>query len=174
MKRKSPLFFPGILKAISQLQKSRGTTEAQILDYVQRLMLVINPSPTSTQRLRNVPKQVKSALKHATKLGLVKQKGGRYLLTIDQLNQTGKPKTNFPRVRTSPRTTALTIKTRTLKTAGGSQPDKACPHCRKGRRRRTRARRGRSRRRRRTHRAAQLDDNGLDSKESLGSDSLTL
>ncbi|CAH1959984.1 unnamed protein product [Acanthoscelides obtectus] len=158
MKRKSknPLFFPGILKAISQLQQSKGATEAKILDYIQRLMLVINPS-SNTQKVHNLPQQVRRALKHAQKLGLVMQKGGRYLLAINPVKnrlhpaskKSCKPNIYLTRFRTST-SVGKTNKVGTVKARRSStQPDKACGHCRKNKRRRAKSRQNRSRRRRR-------------------------
>ncbi|XP_018576412.1 uncharacterized protein LOC108914959 [Anoplophora glabripennis] len=75
---RQPRLLPDVMQAIVDLKEGHGSTQNKILEHIQG---VINTKKI-TPRPRNVTMQIRRALKHGVQNGLLKQRGGKFVLGI--------------------------------------------------------------------------------------------
>lgn len=75
---KQPRLLPDVMQAIVDLKEGHGSTQNKILEHIQG---IINTKKI-TPRPRNVTMQIRRALKHGVQNGLLKQRGGKFVLGI--------------------------------------------------------------------------------------------
>lgn len=75
---KQPRFLSDVMQAIVDLKEGHGSTQNKILEHIQSIINTKRIIP----RPRNVTMQIRRALKHGVQNGLLKQRGGKFLLGI--------------------------------------------------------------------------------------------
>ncbi|XP_074030969.1 uncharacterized protein [Leptinotarsa decemlineata] len=125
---KHPKFLQTVMQAIADLKEANGSTQSRIIEYIQSQIDQKNIIP----KPRNVTMQVKRALNHAVKHGLVKIRAGKFTLALN--------KKDF-----------LIFKT----FRSDEDPLSDCGRCSRRKKRRRKSRRGKSKGRKRTAPAGQ-------------------
>ncbi|CAG9860299.1 unnamed protein product [Phyllotreta striolata] len=80
MAQKEPKFLEKVLQAIVELKDTNGSSQGRIIDYIRNSLSEVILS----QRPRNLVMQVKRAMHYAVIHGMVRQRGGKFFLALNQ------------------------------------------------------------------------------------------